>query len=109
MTNLVEKYQAGDRVKIRSIESMTKVGYYAYGKSIIFPPEGKGSQFFTIGMEKEMIEKFSDRIVIINLFVNSFTYKMEGLHSFYEDWMIEGRVTDLEDNVINSRFELLDL
>ena len=101
------KYKIGDKVKIRTWDSMEK----EFGIDSI--ERIKCHRFFVPNMDKDIIELYTNRVVTIN--------KIDGRYDYYiakeigyslSDDMIEYSLQELEEKTripVGSRWELLDL
>jgi len=97
------KYKVGDVVKIKTLKEIEKIE----------PAKGFVNPKFIKYMEEEFGKIYPNRIVeiveIYQKFMASF-YKIKG--NLYWNWdenMIEGLVSEIEKEKINSRFEILDI
>ena len=111
------KYKVGDKVKVRTWEDMKNLyglnpeNYYdvehkMYFKRILVP--GGGGFFFDESMEIYVESNYSDRIVQI-IKKNNISYHVDESNWNFQDYMIEGIVEIDERDIIQSRFELLDI
>ena len=100
------KYKIGDKVRIKTQESMKKEFGGGFLSSINTP-----QYVFVSGMEKQLNENFLNRILTIKE-VRKKSYRMEEIDCNWTDGMIECLVKDYKKEVyapIYSRFEILDL
>ena len=104
------KYKVGDKIKIRTWESMKE----EYGLDIDKDIK-TGSYLFTLNKEQDLNNLNSDRIISIISIISIITsekniYTAEHLKGWHwTDNMIECLVEPEVFEPVNSRFELLDL
>lgn len=104
------KYKVGDKVRIKTWEEL-EIAFGLDRDGDINRPSF-ADICFVKKMEREIKEKFSDRILTIDKVNNGF-YVMEGFHKVWrwEDYMIKGLVIEMYTifDPIESRFELMEL
>ncbi len=108
------KYKIGDKVRIKTWEQMEKeFGLSKYSEGRIDNPD-KNCRFIYF-MEKELNEKFHDRVITIKEIKNDLAlvckyYRIKEIDYYWTDNMIECLVSDYKEPVpIYSRWEILDL
>ncbi len=98
------KYEVGDKVKIKTWKEMER----EYGLDRLGGIGRNLGWIFIKTKEKELNEGFFDRILTIQ-HVNKEDYLMAEIGWGWTDKMIKCLVKDCKENIIISRFEIMDL